>query len=220
MTRSVHRLIRTRSPTVMIAAALPVLWISGVLDGKPAARDSSLRIVSSSGITDSNDSSGIRTATAPLISSRQNYGRPANGLGQGIRRAKGDPHLGSDAGVDLRGLRDTGKRVKLIAVRNPFEFSLGDTPSRPKPSRTERVTLREHTAQGTPPILLSLIGVAASHVDGRVDRTALITGPGDALIYAREGDTVMGRYRADAVQPDSILLVDLTTGSPLRLTLR
>jgi hypothetical protein len=40
------------------------------------------------------------------------------------------------------------------------------------------------------------------------------------LITTSAGDTVTARYRVDAIDPDSVLLVDLATGSPLRLTVR
>jgi hypothetical protein len=70
-------------------------------------------------------------------------------------------------------------------------------------------------------VALSLIGVATtSHADGRVERTAIITGPADALYFVRDGDAVVTRYRVDAVLPDSVRLLDSVTGASVSLIIR
>jgi hypothetical protein len=72
-----------------------------------------------------------------------------------------------------------------------------------------------------PGVGLSLIGIAAtSHGDGRVERTAIIIGPADALYFVGDGDTVMSRYRVDAVLPDSVRLLDSVTGASVGLIIR
>jgi hypothetical protein len=47
----------------------------------------------------------------------------------------------------------------------------------------------------------------------------VLSGPGDVWIV-REGDVVAGRYRVEAVGPDSVRLSDTLGGAPLTLRFR
>jgi hypothetical protein len=200
----------------MMAAAL--LCVSGTLGvtGLGARHSSASRIVTSRGTADDTFQSGVRAAAVPLTRGQHDYGRPSGW----IPPVKGEFTRDSRRAVNLTRLRDIPKRVVLLARRDPFVFAPDDVPVKPAPSRIGRAAPQPPRADDAPAIPLSLIGIAASDVDGRVERTALITGPGDALFYAREGDTVLARFRADAVQPDRVLLTDLVTGSPSSLMLR
>jgi hypothetical protein len=122
--------------------------------------------------------------------------------------------------VHLARLRHAHKNVDPLSARNPFAFTLRGVPPNTQPQRIVSTAPSAAPADIPTVVPLSLIGVATSRVDGRLERTAVIAGPADVLCYAREGDTVIARYRADAIEHDSVLLVDLATGSSLRLTLR
>jgi len=103
--------------------------------------------------------------------------------------------------------------------RNPFAFAPRRLP--PAPVTVPVSIPPPVVAPPDIPPSLSLIGVATTtRADGRAERTAIISGPAGALYMVREADAVATRFRVDAVLPDSVTLVDGTTGSSLRLVLR
>jgi hypothetical protein len=110
---------------------------------------------------------------------------------------------------------------KPLSFRNPFEFAPSSLPA-PSPAPPVSLAPPPETPPVIPPgVGLSLIGIAAtSHGDGRVERTAIIIGPADALYFVGDGDTVMSRYRVDAVLPDSVRLLDSVTGASVGLIIR
>jgi hypothetical protein len=110
---------------------------------------------------------------------------------------------------------------KPLAFRNPFEFAPSRLPATSALPQVSPAPPPETPPVVPPGVALSLIGVAAtSHGDGRVERTAIITGPADALYFVGEGDAVRARYRVDAVLPDSVRLVDFVTGASVSLIIR
>lgn len=128
--------------------------------------------------------------------------------------------------VRLEQLRSTQTAGEPPVLRNPFALA---PRSLPQPTPGPPPVAIAITPQAPPDIPqgvpLSLIGVATTtRADGRIERTAIIVaGPADPLYMVREADTVAARYRVDAILPDSVLLVEITTaaaGASLRLALR
>ena len=66
---------------------------------------------------------------------------------------------------------------------------------------------------------LSLDGVATDVVDGQEQRTAILHTDG-GVVLAREGDLVSGQYRVVRVAPDAAELMNVSSGSVVRLGLR
>jgi hypothetical protein len=108
-----------------------------------------------------------------------------------------------------------------LSFRNPFEFAPRRLPSTSPPSSAVLAPPAQVPPAIPPSVVLSLIGVAATtHGDGRVERTAIITGPADALYLVRDGDVVMTRYRVDDVLAGSVRLFDSATGASVSLVIR
>jgi len=109
---------------------------------------------------------------------------------------------------------------EVVLSRNPFTFAPRSLPPAPAPAPIALPPLPD-TPDVPPGPDLSLIGVATTaRADGQVERTAIVAGPAGALYMARETDAVAGRYRVEAVTPDSVVLADGATGASLRLVLR
>jgi len=66
-----------------------------------------------------------------------------------------------------------------------------------------------------PPIAIKFSGVASDTVDGREQRTAILSTPG-GLVFAREGDEVAGGLTVRKIAEDAVELVK-TDGSTLIL---
>jgi hypothetical protein len=105
--------------------------------------------------------------------------------------------------------------------RNLFAFGAPRTaPS--KPNLVEATSLEAPAPPAAPasPALL-LMGIAEDAKPDGVQRTAVISGDGDALFMVKEGDTVADRYRVAKIGADAVELEDLTVkGSIRRLALR
>ena len=123
--------------------------------------------------------------------------------------------------VRLPQLRPAQPAPEPLSSRNPFTFAARTISPEPEPSPVSIPQAPQALPDLPPSVALSLIGVATTtRADGRAERTAIIAGPADALYFVRDGDAVMTSYRVDAVLPDSVVLVDGTTGVSRRLVLR
>ena len=101
--------------------------------------------------------------------------------------------------------------------RNPFRFearaaaSHRETVIEPRPA--------EPTAPVEPPRpMVSVSGIAEDQVDGRTERTAILSSPAGILLV-HEGDEVLGRYRVARIEGEAVELVGLTTADTIRLRL-
>jgi len=147
--------------------------------------------------------------------------REVTGL-DAVRRATGGVDLGTPApDVRLAPASPSRPAPAPLAFRNPFAFAPPSLPARPAPSPVLLAPPPDLPPAIPTSVALSLIGVATTNgADGRVERTAIITGPADAFYMVRDGDSVMTRYRVDAVLADSVRLLDSATGAPVSLTIR
>ena len=66
---------------------------------------------------------------------------------------------------------------------------------------------------------LTLGGIAEKRDGEAVERTAIITGPADALHFVRERDLLLGRYTIRVIEDVSVLLEDCERGGLRTLTL-
>lgn len=186
MTLSARRPVGRLSYRVLIAAAVPILWM----------------ILANLGRTG---------AAAPNITDLETTRRPTGGLAPS----------GPVPDVRLEQLRPREPVREPLLSRNPFALAPFSLPATPGPLPVSTPSTPEAPPDIPPSAAFSLIGVATTtRADGRAERTAIITGPVDALYMVREADAVTTRFRVDAVLPDSVLLVDGATGSSLRLSLR
>ncbi len=101
--------------------------------------------------------------------------------------------------------------------RNPFRFaerrSAAPSPGGPAP-----------VVEAPPPIVLapvgprvSVAGIAEEQLEGRVERTAILSSPMGVLLV-HEGDTVLDDYRVGRIEAESVELVRLSDGTSTRLT--
>jgi len=108
-----------------------------------------------------------------------------------------------------------------VTSRNPFQFG----------SRAPRDVARREPANGTAvtqPVAavtptqepqFSLDGIATDVVDGQEKRTAILH-TDSGMVLAKEGDLVSGQYRVMTVAPDAAELMNVISGSVVRLGLR
>jgi hypothetical protein len=103
--------------------------------------------------------------------------------------------------------------------RNPFLFeSRPSPPSRQAARPPEPVAIPE--LQPAPEPVLSLIGIAEDRGAQGPIRTAVIAGDADELFMVTAGQTVLRRYRVEAIGADVVELKDIGTGVVRRLALR
>lgn len=103
--------------------------------------------------------------------------------------------------------------------RNPFVFeSRPDVPQRPPAIRTDPAIVPEPLPPAEPP--LSLIGIAEDQGPKGLVRTAIITGDADAVFVLALGETLLDRYRVEAIGADAVELRDIATNAVRRLALR
>ena len=65
---------------------------------------------------------------------------------------------------------------------------------------------------------VSLSGVAEEQVDGRVERTAVLSSP-MGVFLVKENEEVLGLYRVLRIENEAVELLKIGDGSALRLTL-
>src|SRR5688572_21318577 len=104
--------------------------------------------------------------------------------------------------------------------RNPFLFeSRIAAPSRHLPRRiVEPAPLVQPAAVPEPP--LALIGIAEDKGPGGLTRTAIIADDAEAVFMVTVGQTILERYRVEAIGADAVELKDSLTNSVRRLGLR
>jgi len=113
------------------------------------------------------------------------------------------------------------ERAYPAPARNPFRFA----------SRQPGAGLAPAAAPAAPPELsvppgavapvlprVALAGIAEDTVNGRVDRTAVVSGP-EGVLLVREGQEILGRYRVARIESEAVDLVGLADGETRRLTL-
>lgn len=107
-----------------------------------------------------------------------------------------------------------------VPHRNPFVFESRQPP--PPRQIARRVEAAAAPLQPPPPPepMLALIGVAEDKSPTGVVRTAMIADETDALFMVTVGQTVMGRYRVEAIGTEVVELKDMGSGAIKRLALR
>ena len=97
-------------------------------------------------------------------------------------------------------------------------FDLRTSKCRAESARTAPVV------EAPPPIDLvpagprvSVAGIAEEQLDGRVERTAILSSPMGVLLV-HEGDTVLDDYRVGRIEAESVELVRLSDGTSTQLT--
>ena len=74
-------------------------------------------------------------------------------------------------------------------------------------------------ADAVPPApRVSLSGIAEDQVDGRTQRTAVLSALGGVLLV-REGEEILGYYRVGRIEAEAVELVAVRDGTTTRLTL-
>lgn len=103
--------------------------------------------------------------------------------------------------------------------RDPFRFA-----PRRRPAAVER---EQPAGDATPPAvnavppapMVSLSGIAEDQVDGRAERTAVLSSPAGVLLV-REGEQILGYYRVARIEAEAVELVAIGDGTTTRLVLR
>jgi hypothetical protein len=71
-----------------------------------------------------------------------------------------------------------------------------------------------------PEPILSLIGIAEDQGPKGTVRTAIITGDADAVYVLIEGETLLDRYKVQAIGADAVELKEIASDTIRRLALR
>ena len=111
------------------------------------------------------------------------------------------------------------ERAYSAPQRNPFRFAAREAADA---DIAERAAIAELSA---PPVDLapsapavSVAGIAEEQIDGRVERTAILSSPLGVLLV-REGEEILGYYRVTRIEGEAVEVVGLADGVPLRLTM-
>ena len=67
---------------------------------------------------------------------------------------------------------------------------------------------------------LTLVGIAEDDERGTLERTAVVGGVNDAVFVVKAGEAIEGRYRVGRVGPDTVEIVDLSSGVTFTLALK
>lgn len=100
--------------------------------------------------------------------------------------------------------------------RNLFRFGARVTRA---PAVTPPAVTEESPPVPPPPALrITLSGIATDTVNGREQRTAILSTPSGVLLV-REGDEVAGQYRVGSINAEAVELIRLDDGGILKLSL-
>jgi len=114
----------------------------------------------------------------------------------------------------------------VASFRNPFAFNETTRIARPSDSMVHAAIAPVPPVTFTPaPPQLVLMGIAEDATPAGPQRTAVLAlpqaqGDSDDVLFAREGDSILGRYRVTKIGADAVELEDLTTNAYRRLALR
>jgi hypothetical protein len=100
-------------------------------------------------------------------------------------------------------------------TRNPFEFGRVRQPAPQQVIAPKLPPVPVVLAPPRPPFMLS--GIAADHVNGALQRTAIFSGP-TGVTLAREGETVSG-YKVVTIAENEAIVESTTEGTTHRLAL-
>ena len=104
--------------------------------------------------------------------------------------------------------------------RNPFLFEpRSAAPARPAPRRIAEPAIVEGPV-ALPEVPLALIGVAEDKGPNGLTRTAIVSDDAEAVFVVTVGQTILDRYRVEAIGADAVELKDVLTNAVRRLALR
>ncbi len=131
----------------------------------------------------------------------------------------GTANLGAEVQAQTARLRSRLAQAQPAAepVRNPFMFAPRESARRPARSAAP---LPEPAALPPAEPAIELVGVAEDRTKNGLVRTAIVSSLSGDLFLVKEGETLAGRYKVQAVGPDAVDLSDLLSGGTRRLTLR
>jgi hypothetical protein len=102
--------------------------------------------------------------------------------------------------------------------RNPFRFAERPSPAPPVSRDLEPVVEAPPVDVPPPGPRVSVAGIAEEQLEGRVERTAILSSPMGVLLV-HVGDTVLDDYRVNLIEAESVELVRVSDGTSTRLTL-
>jgi hypothetical protein len=133
------------------------------------------------------------------------------------------PAVNAPTDIELQAMRLQARlrpeRAYAQPARDPFRFAPRRAPG--------AIAGREQPATDAPssPVDLappgpavSLSGIAEDQVDGRIERTAVLSSPGGVLLV-REGEEILGFYRVGRIESEAVELVVIGDETMRRLTL-
>jgi hypothetical protein len=106
-----------------------------------------------------------------------------------------------------------------VPDRNPFRFNARRAQERLETPQSAPPPAAVIAPPRVTPPLPVLAGMATDIVDGAEQRTAILSLSG-AVVLAREGDELAGRYRVNRVEAEAVELVRLDDGSLVRIGLK
>jgi hypothetical protein len=103
--------------------------------------------------------------------------------------------------------------------RNPFLFEARPQAA-PRPIARPVPTVEEVAPAAPPDPALFLIGVAEDQGPKGILRTAILSDDAEAVFMVTVGETLLGRYRVEAIGADVVELKDIGSQATRRLALR
>ena len=137
------------------------------------------------------------------------------------REAAGAPAAASD--IEQQAARLQARLQNAVVYhepeRNLFRFAAPRRAASPAVTTPANEAAPVFESLVPPPLPLKLTGVAADREGEGATRTAVLSTPG-GVVLAREGETVLDRFRVEKIDEDAVELVTIADGLSIRLTLR
>lgn len=112
------------------------------------------------------------------------------------------------------------ERAYAEPARDPFRFAPRRSPLAAAEGEPSAAGARPTPVEAAPPgPAVSLSGIAEDQVDGRTERTAVLSSPAGVLLV-REGEEILGLYRVGRIDSEAIELVAIGDGTTTRLTFK
>jgi hypothetical protein len=161
------------------------------------------------------------TVLAGWLASSPSSNEPASPVASRPQSPRRDAQPASDIEQQATRLQSRlrAERAYSEPQRNPFRFAAreaGDADIAERAPIPELPAAPVDLAPAAPAV--SVAGIAEEQVDGRIERTAILSSPLGVLLV-REGEEILGYYRVTRIEGEAVEVVGLADGVPLRLTL-
>jgi len=136
--------------------------------------------------------------------------------------ARLSPAVDALTDIELQAMRLQSRlrpeRAYAQPARDPFRFAPRAPVAAAEPGPPATDAPRAPVDVAPPAPVVSLSGVAEDQVDGRTERTAVLSSPAGVFLV-REGEEILGFYRVGRIESEAVELVVIADGTTRRLAL-